>query len=219
MQRFFVLGVLFSGISFYCLAQDTAKTLTQLKNKDPEIRRAAAKSLANTDGKDSAVINALVQGLKDSDVYVRKFSAQSLGAMKANAKDAVNPLAGMLNSASEKKENQQTAATALGKIGPDSFEVLLAAFKDTAKSKAVREKVLEALGDLGKASKSAVPEITDALKDTDLRFSAAVALGKIGPDASGANEALKTIAEDKKERDKAFREAVSSALKKIQAKK
>lgn len=218
MKRFFPALVLLSLYSVG-FSQDTSKSIAQMKNKDPEIRRAAAKSLGSTEGMDSAVVQALITGLRDPDVYVRKFSAQSLGAMKANAKDAVPALAGLLNTASEKKENQQTAASALGKIGAPSLDALQTALKDTSKQSVVREKIIEALGDLGKVSKPAVPEIMEALKNTELRFSAAVALGKIGPEASEAKESLTTIVENKKERDKAFREAAQIALKKIQTKK
>jgi hypothetical protein len=55
----------------------------------------------------------------------------------------------------------------------------------------------------------------ETLKDDDLRFASAVALGKIGSEAKQAKESLKLIVEDKKLRDKSFKDAASAALKNI----
>ncbi len=186
-----------------------------MKNKDPEIRRVAAKALGESGEDDSKTTAALILGLQDKDAFVRRFSAQSLGNLKTQNKDAIPALATLLNNIEEKKENQNAAAISLGKIGASSFSVLHSALKDKSKTTNIREKAIDAIGSLGKDGKSAVPDLMETLKDDDLRFASAVALGKIGSEAKQAKESLKLIVEDKKQRDKSFKDAASAALKNI----
>jgi HEAT repeat protein len=215
MRHFFSATFLCACICTFISAEDTNKLILQLKNKDPEIRRMAAKALGESGEDDAKVVGALILGLQDKDTFVRRFSAQSLGNLKTQNKEAIPALAALLNSAEEKKENQNAAAISLGKIGSSSFSVLHSAFMDKSKPTNIREKAIEALGTLGKDGKSAVPDLMETLKDEELRFASAVALGKIGSEAKQAKESLKMIVEDKKQRDKSFKDAASAALKNI----
>jgi HEAT repeat protein len=72
------------------------------------------------------------------------------------------------------------------------------------------------LGQIGPAAKEAVPALIAVLKDEDseLRASAATALGGIGPAAKEAVPALSVALKDK---DKRVREIAASALRKIRA--
>jgi len=215
-MRYF-LSVFFLGacICTFISAEDTNKLILQMKNKDPDIRRGAAKALGESGEDDSKTTAALILGLQDKDAFVRRFSAQSLGNLKTQNKDAIPALASLLNNIEEKKENQNAAAISLGKIGSASFSVLHSAFIDKSKPTNIREKAIDAIGSLGKDGKSAVPDLMETLKDDDLRFASAVALGKIGSEAKQAKESLKLIVEDKKQRDKSFKDAASAALKNI----
>lgn len=213
-MRSVAIGLFLSiSVCTFLQAEDSAKLIAQLKNKDPETRRIAAKGLGNLSESDPKVIAALIIGLQDKDTFVRRFSAQSLGNFKENTSTIIPALAAMLKNEDEKKETLNAAALSLGKLGPASFETLHALLKDASRSKAVKEKVIDAIGNLGKAGKGAVPDLMETLKDTELRFSSAVALGKIGTEAKQAKETLKSIVENKKERDKSFKDAASAALK------
>ncbi len=215
MKTFLCAIFLGTCICTFISAEDANTLILQLKNKDPEIRRVAAKTLGENGEDDAKVVAALILGLQDKDTFVRRFSAQSLGNLKTKNKDAIPALAALLNNEDEKKENQNAAANSLGKIGAESFSVLHSAFKDKSKPINIREKAIDAIGVLGKDGKYAVPDLMETLKDNDLRFSSAVALGKIGSEAKQAKESLKLIVEDKKQRDKSFKDAASTALKNI----
>lgn len=215
MKTFLCAIFLVTCICTFISAEDTNTLILQLKNKDPEIRRVAAKALGEIGEDDPKTVVALILGLQDKDTFVRRFSAQSLGNLKTQNKDAIPALAALLNNEDEKKENQNAAAISLGKIGASSFSVLHSAFKDKSKPINIREKAIDAIGVLGKDGKSAVPDLMETLKDNDLRFASAVALGKIGSEAKQAKESLKLIVEDKKQRDKSFKDAASTALKNI----
>jgi hypothetical protein len=63
-----------------------------------------------------------------------------------------------------------------------------------------------------------VPALIDSLRDPGVRTEAAVALGNIGPDARDAVSALQDATKAKgNKKDKGFKDAVSQAIKKIQA--
>ena len=87
------------------ISEDANTLILQLKNKDPEIRRVAAKTLGENGEDEAKVVAALILGLQDKDAFVRRFSAQSLGNLKTKSKDAIPALATLLNNIEEKKEN------------------------------------------------------------------------------------------------------------------
>ena len=63
----------------------------------------------------------MTKALKDDDVFVRRFSAQALGSIGPDAKEAGPTLAAILKDAKDKKEVQEAAADALGKFGAGSW--------------------------------------------------------------------------------------------------
>src|SRR5262245_41372105 len=65
----------------------------------------------------------------------------------------------------------------------------VAALKDKS-ARWDKSKVILTLGEMGVDAKVAVPALIEALKDKELRYSAAIALGDIGPDAKAAVPAL-----------------------------
>jgi HEAT repeat protein len=199
------------GLAAAAGAADVPTLVKQLKSSDPDLRRAAAKQLGEAGADAKPAITALAAALKDKDLFVRRFAAQALGEIGPDARSAVKPLAEALSD--PKKEVAQAAATALGKIG--AAEPLAALARDTKKDPTARRKAIEALGAMKSDAKSAVPALTKALKDKDVRIEVADALGEIGPDASSALKELESIAGNKKERDRNFKKAVNQAIKKI----
>jgi HEAT repeat protein len=213
MKKFAGVMTLLLFVSVAARCEDIAALVKQLKDPDPEKRRAAAKVLSEAGQDAKPAVAALAQALRDKDLFVRRFAAQALGELGSDAKSAAPALAVAVKD--EKKEVGEAACVALGKMGADGVAGLTDAVKDKARDPVVRRKAAEALGQLGSDAKPAVKALTEALKDNDVRVEAANALGQIGPDAKSAIPAL-TAATDKKQRDRTFKKAATDALKKIQ---
>ncbi len=213
---------------------DVTALVGQLKSPDSDVRRLAAKSLAEMGTEAKAAAPALIVALKsDKDLFVRRFAAQALGEVGADPKAAVPALRGALRE--DRKELVEAAILALGKLGPTAVPPLVEALKGGAASPGknspkkgpaptdhtafLRAKAAEALGQIGEDAKPAVPALVAALKDAGVRTEAATALGNIGPAAKEAVTPLQDAAADKaNRRDKAFRQAALDAVKKIQGK-
>jgi HEAT repeat protein len=232
-------GLLLLGVAC-CIAgtaaaADVTKLVADLKSPDSDVRRTAAKGLGEMGPEAKSAAAALISALKnDKDLFVRRFAAQALGEVEADPKSAVPALAAVLKE-DDKKELVEAAITALGKMGESAVPPLIDALKNKAaapkKDKPkkgpaptdatalVRTKAAEALGTIGPKAKAAVPALSDALRDPSVRTEAAIALGNIGPEAKSAIPALQDAVTAKgNKKDKAFKEAVNEAVKKIQAK-
>jgi HEAT repeat protein len=230
-----LLGV---AAAFLCLAMsvqaaDVDDLVKQLKDKDPDVRRKAAKDLAAAGPDAKPALPMLVNAVtKDNDLFVRRFSAQAIGAIGEDAKAAIPTLKGIVKDPNEKKEVQEAAIAALGKIGKGSVEFLGTVVKDADQDIALRRGAADALGAMGPDAKAAIPTLTEALKgvapkgkkmdkDNDIRLEAADALGSIaGPDEKEVLEALKAInAEKGSKRNKTLFDTINTAVKKIEARK
>ena len=91
------------------------------------------------------------------------------------------------------KRIRQTAAWALGNIGPEArttVPALIELFKD--KEESVRGAAARALGGIGANAASAAPALTELLNDKneEVQHAVAVALGNIGPEAKIAIPAI-----------------------------
>jgi len=133
--------------------------------------------------------------LSDPDPAVRSAARK---ALVQRGKAAVPVLIRALRSESELA--RESAATALGEIGPDAKEAvpaLIQGLKDA--SFWVRGSAAMALGKIG--AKEAVPALIQALKEKDesdwVRDAAATALRDLGPDAKEAVPALIEALKDK----------------------
>jgi HEAT repeat protein len=210
MKKLLLVTLALFGLTCGTGAADVPALVKQLKSTDPDARRAAAKELGEVGSDAKPAITALSGALSDKDLFVRRFAAQALGEIGPDARSAVKPLTEALKDS--KKEVAEAAATALGKIG--AVEPLAALVGDAKRDAAPRRRAIEALGTMKAEARSAVPALTAALKDKDLRLEAADALGEIGADASSALKDLEAIAASK-ERDRNFKKAVDQAIKKI----
>lgn len=208
--------------------------IKQLKNTDSDLRREAAKKLAEMGTEAKKAGPALVMAVKsDKDLFVRRFAAQALGEVGADPKTAVPALSALLKE--DTKELTEAAIGALGKLGEPAVPALVQALKkkdaDPKKkekgnkkgpatpnrSAFLRAKAAVALGEIGSAAKSAVPALIDALKDASIRADVAIALGNIGSAAKEAVPALReAVAGKGNKKDKAFKDAVNQAIKKIE---
>ena len=172
-------------------AGDVKDLVAKLKSTDTDERRTAAKELADMgpDAKDATA--ALVTVLKsDKDTFVRRFAAQALGEIEADPKVAVPALTAALKD--DHKELLEAAVTSLVpcKMGEPAVPALISFLKNksevpdkvgkkapapTDPTALVRTKAIEVLGNMGPKAKSAVPVLTDALKDMNVRIEAAIA--------------------------------------------
>jgi HEAT repeat protein len=209
---------------------DVPDLIRKLKSADSDVRRAAARELAEAGSEARPAVDALVTALKDRDLFVRRFAAQALGAIGPGAKAAVPALRTALGD--RRREVQDAAAVALGKIGgPEGVSALAAAVRDPDREPSVRRKAAEALGALGQEARPAVPALTSALKGgapkgkakkkmtpEDVRVDSARALGQVATEEDqGAVEALRAIAEGKGG-NRELRRAAAEALRQITGK-
>ena len=225
-MRIALTGALMMGIWFttYIEGAEVRELIAKLKDKDSDIRRAAAKELAEVGPEAKSAVPDLIRALRDKDLFVRRYSAEALGNVGPEAKAAIPALSAALND--PKKEVAEAAIDALGKFGPESLAALTSALKDANKDPAVRRKAAIALGKIGLRARSAVPAMTDILNgkvkaakkgkgnDDDIRLEVASALGSVAKsDDTAAIKALETLSEAK--RKGPLKTAAGEALRKI----
>jgi HEAT repeat protein len=210
-------------------AADVKELVKQLKSSDNDARRAAAKALAEAGTEAKPAVEPLTKALKDDDLFVRRFAAQALGQIGPDAKAAVPGLAAVLKDKGEKKEVQEAAATALGKIGKPGVAALAAAVKDAKQEVMVRKAAATALGEIGPDARDALPALTDTLAPkpvkgknppdiSDIRAELVTALGKIAKaDDKEVVDALQAVADEKSRSN--IKKLASDALKAIKERK
>lgn len=209
-----LLGFLLAGLA---IAADADALIQKLRSNNVDERREAARGLAEMGPEAKAATKALTVSLSDHDRFVRRFSAQALGAIgPAASAQGIDPLGKLLSNPGESKEVQEAAASALGKMGTKAVDPLVTALKNKKLDNSVRQKAAESLGNLNEAAVPAVPALIKALGDPAVRAAAVGAIGQIGPPARSAEKELREILEDKGlRRDKALRASVQYSLKKI----
>jgi HEAT repeat protein len=204
------------------LAADVDMLIKQLKSPDVDTRRAAAQSLAEAGEEAKPAVGALVKALReDKDRFVRRFAAEALGQIGAGPAAVLPALRQALSD--PKKEVQEAAATALGKMGKDAVNLLAAAVKDASREAEVRRKSAEALGAMGADARPALKVLLEVLKvappgrpnDADIRVEVVVAVGKIASEDDKDAVAAVTALTDKKNRNRSLMSAANQALKSI----
>jgi HEAT repeat protein len=145
-----------------------------LKDKDDEVRWAAAKALLQIG--DTRAVGPLIAALQDSDCSVREAAVDALGQI--GGARAIEHLVAALKD--EDGDVRQAAAHALAQIGAPAVEPLIALYKKTD----FRVPAVKALGQIG--GTRAVEFLVAALKDKDIdvRRAATEALGRIGTPAT-----------------------------------
>src|SRR5205814_2116039 len=146
-----------------------------LGDKNGDVRKAASDALARYGDK---AVPALLREVNAKDIGLRVGVIRALGAIGADAKDAVKPLreALLANDYQEYKDAgaSTAAADALSKLGKTALPALAEGVKSQHAD--VRRLSVAALG---KAGGDAVPHLVDALGDAnaDVRRQAAQVLG------------------------------------------
>jgi HEAT repeat protein len=208
---------------------DVGELVKQLKSDDASDRRAAAKALQEGGAESRAAVPALIKALKDRDTFVRRFSAQALGAIGPDAKRAVPALTMILNDSH--KEVQEAAARALGKLGPAGVETLIVIVRDDSRDAALRRQAIDSLSSLGSTGRSAVPTLTELIKEPvskgkkksapeDVRVAAAVALGSLATSSDKETiKALESLTDKKSKAPRDLRMSANQALRKIRQNK
>jgi HEAT repeat protein len=158
---------------------------TQLRDKDPDIRKNAAWALWRMGPKAKAAVPALCEMSKDGNASVRLFAVAALGKIGPAAGGAVPALIERLQDPDGKIRVK--ASWALGSIGSaakDAVPGLIATLKD--KEKEARESATWALGKIGQGAKAAIPALIETAKMDKEHGLAAEALGRIGAEAKAA---------------------------------
>ncbi|GIW81763.1 MAG: hypothetical protein KatS3mg105_3570 [Gemmatales bacterium] len=154
----------------------------------------------------------LISCLREEDADLQVKAMTTLGMVGSRAKDAVPILDNILQT--NKKETRLAAITTLGKIGPEAAVAvpsLILAFEEVE----TLEPAVDAVARIGKP---AVSHLIFALQNPSprTRYAAALALGRIGPDAKAAIQPLAAIYS--RDRFPQVRQAASRALNLIQRK-
>ena len=192
--------------------------------KNPNFRDASAAILARIGPPAKQALPALVAALDDAASTERssadEFHAEVLAAIALiGPQDAalIKKCMAMLNS--EHDRVRRTATYALGKAGPAAKGAVGALRGQlNGDDEMLRIVTLWALlqitPDDQQVIKAAIPGLTKALEDPRplVRLEAALALGKIGPKAASAKEALEQLGDDS---DEAVRRAAAEALSQI----
>lgn len=205
---------------------DVADLVKQMKSRDADERRLAARELGEASGPGQVIVDALVKGLEDPDFFVRRFSAQSLGRRGKEAGSAVDALTAVARNKKERREVVEAAVIALSGMGAGAVPALADVVKDADLAPALRRRAAEGLGKIGRDARPAVPALTEALaaprrRDSgeDIRVEVVTALGEI---ATPADEAALKALEDmmmQRIRDRTLSGALSQAVRKIKARK
>lgn len=122
---------------------------------------------------------ALADALEDREVPVRLSAAASLALIDPGHKDLVPALITWFKGGTPRE--RWSAAEILGQVGADA-ETAIPSLLEALKDKTLRGVAADALGGIGPKARAAVPNLVKLLKDDDtqVRYSAAVALARIG---------------------------------------
>lgn len=192
-------------------ADRATEAIRELDSDDLQTRRAAARSLAETERSETAAVPALIESLRDADPQVRRVSAYALGVRSADAGEAVPALRELLDDSDAGV--RLAAAYALVSIAPDdpSPAVVLAPAARSGDARAVI-----ALGQMKSPGDEAVAALVQALKlpSSLVRRKAIESLKSLRPELKQVEPALRSRLRDS---DPAVSEAAADALRAIES--
>jgi HEAT repeat protein len=184
-----------------------------LKSDNPDLRRAAARALAEFDAPEDVVAPVLVDALEDADPQVVGNALDAIASLGPKILDKVG-------NALKDEQRRHHAVRVIYRMGQDAapaVPALVEALGEEAEDEddvQFRCEVQFALSALGPAAVAAVPQLIESLSsdDKEVRGTACFALGKIGPDAK---QAVPAIQQRLSELDEADKVAFGWALLKI----
>ncbi|NEQ85136.1 MAG: signal transduction protein, partial [Moorea sp. SIO2I5] len=165
--------------------------LTQLKDKNYDVRLSAVIALGELGNSSTTVVNALLARLMDDQSFVRGEAANALSRLDNSSKTVVSALIARFQDDDDFVRDR--AAIALGNLGNSSETVvnaLIARLMDDQSF--VCGGAANALGQLDKTSESVVSTLLIRLHDDDdfVRGQAAYALGQLGNSSETVVNAL-----------------------------
>ena len=181
---------------FKASANLVVKPLIQVlvTEENEDLRHEAASALARIG---SPAVKPLIRALKHPKIGVRIKAIEALGRIGPQAGEAIKPLAKLLGSEAEIR--QQTART-LGKIGPEAEAVIGALLDrlDQEKEPEVFREVMAAIGAIGSSKETVIAKLVALLQDGDaeVRQLSAWVLGQIKPNPEKVIDALLQGLED-----------------------
>jgi hypothetical protein len=191
------------------LAATPAELSKRLESKDNEVRRKAAQQLSEIGNEAKPALAALLKATKDSDRFVRRFTALALGnlggekgaiealtrlldddnqqvrdgAIRSLAKIGKPALASLSKALEGTSDLHEKAIEALNAIGPDALSALIAAFKNAKIEEETRRKAMEYAEAHGKTSEALITALLDTAKNgkdpRQLRLDAMDGLGML----------------------------------------
>ena len=171
-------------------AIDVSVQVNKLKDKNPAIRKAAARRLGEIGPEAKAAVPALVEALKDKDdESLREAALMSLIKINPNPKTVIPAFIEALKDTS--RFVRYLAASALDRFGSEARAAvpnLIELLSNKKEDVEVRREAARTLGRIGSEAKPAVPALIEALKDADdsIRLYAAFSLDEIDLHASAA---------------------------------
>lgn len=160
--------------------------LIATKDSDSWVRGVALGSLGVVGRSSPEAMKALVAAFHDEDEGNRRVAISVLGEWGKRAEPAVPELIAALKD----KKTRFESAVAFARIGPEAktaVGALRQALQDETKPY-TREKLVQALGAIGRDAREAVPDLRKLLGagEGDVGQAAAYALGQMGPAATSA---------------------------------
>ena len=166
------------------------------ETQESGLKANAIQALFNYNHRDKGV-RLLVVGLKDKDAKVRLAMAQIVPqyGLDNNAKELFAVLKTLLKDPDQDVRVQTIHALSI--MGPEAFPLLEEVLRSASDSN-LRLAVLNGLHNYGYRGKTSIPQLIDCCKDKmpQVRWTAAVVLGNIGPDAKAAVPTLRTMLQD-----------------------
>ena len=189
---------------------DVQQSITELGDRDWQVRRAAAESLGDSRAVDKQALAALTSALRDPDSRVRRSAADALGQIGEKAYRSVPQLVAVFDDVDPSVVAAAARATGqMGKRASKAVEELTELLDhDDAR---VREAASISLGDIGKRARKSAHDLNARLGDSDpaVRAAAARALGQVESRSDQFVSDLVRILDDE---DDTVRDAASDAL-------
>ena len=189
---------------------DMQQSITELGDRDWQVRRSAAESLGESHATDKQAIAALTSALGDPDSRVRRSAADALGQIGDKAYKSIPQLVAVFDDVDPSVV--AAAARAIGKMGKRASRAIeeltdLLDHKDAR----VREAASVSLGDIGRRASKSAHDLNARLSDSDpaVRAAAARSLGQVGSKSSQFVTDLVRMLDDEND---AVRDAASDAL-------
>lgn len=194
-----------------CRTDPTAELIEQLGDADVDVRRAAARELADL-GRDAILaVPALKGAVQDDDAVVRRLAIHAIGRIGPQAESYLPTLTAALKD--DELAVRLAAALAIDRVDPNEEshrKELIAAMRMGEGG------IIVAVGQTGENAAWAVPTFIELLGDrrSGIRRITANSLEQIGPAAEAALEKLQRVA--RQDEDDRVRAAAENAVNSIQ---